>query len=100
MRQAPRAQLPSCLATTCPLSSAQLNSPQVLVRKGRAQHVTGRKLKVGDKVFHADILLDGEALDPPAPLVVALHKPVGYVVTTPDDENIPDPKVYDLLPYR
>lgn len=56
--------------------------------------------QVGEKACWGDILLDGEELDPPSPLVVALHKPVGYVVTSPDDENIPDPVVYDLLPYR
>jgi 16S rRNA U516 pseudouridylate synthase RsuA-like enzyme len=32
--------------------------------------------------------------------VVLLHKPVGYVVTSPDDERVTDPVVYDLLPYR
>ena len=29
-----------------------------------------------------------------------VNKPVGYVVTAPDDDKILDPKVYDLLPYR
>lgn len=48
----------------------------------------------------ADILLDDEPLDPPAPLTVLLHKPVGYVVTSPDDEKVLDPVVYDLLPHR
>lgn len=46
------------------------------------------------------ILLDDEELDPAFPMVLMLHKPVGYVVTAPDDERILDPKVYDLLPYR
>lgn len=52
------------------------------------------------QVRHAEVLLDGEQLDAPWPLGLLLHKPVGYVVTSPDDENVPDPKVYDLLPYR
>ncbi|GLI65502.1 hypothetical protein VaNZ11_009050 [Volvox africanus] len=73
---------------------------QVLVKKGRVTTRDGGQLKVGDKVCWGDVVLDGEALDPPSPLLVALHKPVGYVVTSPDDENIPDPVVYDLLPYR
>lgn len=46
------------------------------------------------------MLLDGEPLDPPSPLTVLLHKPVGYVVTSPDDERVLDPVVYDLLPHR
>jgi 16S rRNA pseudouridine516 synthase len=57
-------------------------------------------MQVGQKATAAEVLLDGEPLDPPAPLVVLLHKPVGYVVTSPDDENVLDPKIYDLLPYR
>lgn len=51
-------------------------------------------------MFHHDLLLDGEELDPAWPMVIAVHKPVGYVVTAPDDDKILDPKVYDLLPYR
>ncbi|GIL75870.1 hypothetical protein Vretimale_5580 [Volvox reticuliferus] len=73
---------------------------QMLVKKGRVTTRDGGKLKVGDKVCWGDVVLDGEDLDSPSPLLVALHKPVGYVVTSPDDENIPDPVVYDLLPYR
>lgn len=56
--------------------------------------------QVGDKVLPGQILLDDEELDPAFPMVLMLHKPVGYVVTAPDDERILDPKVYDLLPYR
>jgi 16S rRNA pseudouridine516 synthase len=48
----------------------------------------------------SEVLLDGEPLDPPSPLTVLLHKPVGYVVTSPDDERVLDPVVYDLLPHR
>jgi hypothetical protein len=55
---------------------------------------------VGEKVCHEEVVLDGEALDPPPPLTLLLHKPVGYVVTSPDDQRISDPKIYDLLPYR
>ena len=56
--------------------------------------------QVGDKVLHSDILLEGEELDAPFPVGVMVNKPVGYVVTAPDDDKILDPKVYDLLPYR
>ena len=55
---------------------------------------------MGDKVCWGDIVLDGEELDPPSPLLVLVNKPEGYVTTSPDDENISDPTVYDLLPYR
>jgi 16S rRNA U516 pseudouridylate synthase RsuA-like enzyme len=57
-------------------------------------------LQVGEKAFASQLLLNGEALDPPCPLTLILHKPAGYVVTSPDDEVVLDPKVYDLLPYR
>lgn len=40
--------------------------------------------------------IDGEALDPPAPLTLMLHKPAGY--TCSRDEA--GPLVYDLLPAR
>lgn len=40
--------------------------------------------------------LDGEALDPPAPLTLMLHKPAGY--TCSHDEA--GPLIYDLLPAR
>jgi hypothetical protein len=56
--------------------------------------------QVGEKVRAPEILLDEEPLDPPAPLTILLHKPTGYVVTSPDDERVLDPVVYDLLPHR
>ncbi|PNH11086.1 Ribosomal small subunit pseudouridine synthase A, partial [Tetrabaena socialis] len=73
---------------------------QTLVKKGNVTRRDGGKLKVGDKVCWGDVVLEGEELDPPSPMLVALHKPIGYVVTSPDDENITDPVVYDMLPYR
>lgn len=57
-------------------------------------------VQVGEKALASQLLLDGEALDPPPPLTLLLHKPVGYVVTSPEDEVVLDPKIYDLLPYR
>lgn len=56
--------------------------------------------QIGDKARASDVLLDDEPLDPPAPLALVLNKPVGYVVTSPDDERVLDPVVYDLLPHR
>ncbi|KAF6265883.1 pseudouridine synthase [Scenedesmus sp. NREL 46B-D3] len=61
---------------------------------------SGKPAKVGQKALAGQLLLDGEPLDAPPPLAIVLHKPTGYVVTSPDDENVADPKVYDLLPYR
>ncbi|KAG2440954.1 hypothetical protein HXX76_003807 [Chlamydomonas incerta] len=74
---------------------------QQMVKKGHVVRKDGGKLKVGDKVAWSDLELEGgEGLDPAGPLLLALHKPTGYVVTAPDDENISDSVVYDLLPYR
>jgi len=73
---------------------------QMLVKQGVATRSDGSRLKIGEKVVWSDVLLDGEPLDPPPPITLLLHKPVGYVVTAPDDDNVPDPKIYDLLPQR
>uniref|UniRef100_A0A383VHA8 Pseudouridine synthase RsuA/RluA-like domain-containing protein n=1 Tax=Tetradesmus obliquus TaxID=3088 RepID=A0A383VHA8_TETOB len=61
---------------------------------------SGKPAKVGEKALAGQLLLDGEPLDPAPPLAILLHKPTGYVVTSPEDENVTDPKIYDLLPYR
>jgi len=59
-----------------------------------------QKQQIGEKVRAADVLLDEEPLDPPAPLTILLHKPVGHVVTSPDDQKVIDPVIYELLPHR
>jgi len=53
-------------------------------------------LYADDRVAHAELRIDGEALDPPAGLALMLHKPVGYTCSTKDPGRI----VYDLLPPR
>lgn len=58
------------------------------------------RAQVGEKALPSQLLLDGEPLDPAPPLTLILHKPPGYVVTSPEDETVLDPKIYDLLPYR
>jgi 16S rRNA pseudouridine516 synthase len=73
---------------------------QAMVKKGVVRYVDGSKVKIGEKVQHNDILVAGEPLDGAYPLTIILNKPVGYVVTSPDDERVLDPTVYDLLPYR
>ncbi|KAF5832150.1 pseudouridine synthase [Dunaliella salina] len=73
---------------------------QMMVKKRRVL-AKGKPLKVGEKVLHADVTLDGEPLDPGFPFTLLLHKPVDYVVTSPEDKNIAGAStIYDLLPYR
>lgn len=69
---------------------------RALLRAGRVTHADGRALAEDDRVDHADIRIDGEAIDPPAGLVVMLHKPAGYTCSTSDPGRI----VYELLPPR
>ena len=68
----------------------------VMFREGRITDAAGEVLYADDRVAHADIRIDGEALDPPAGLALLLHKPVGYTCSTKDPGRI----VYDLLPPR
>ncbi|CDK97305.1 putative Ribosomal small subunit pseudouridine synthase A [Magnetospirillum gryphiswaldense MSR-1 v2] len=67
-----------------------------LLRDGRVRHADGRELVESDKVEHDDIRVDGEPLDPPAGLVIMLHKPAGYTCSSSDPGRI----VYELLPPR
>eukprot|EP00775_Hariotina_reticulata_P003328 gene3328-3605_t len=72
-----------------------------LVKQKRLLYASsGQPAKVGEKALAGELLLDGEQLDPAPPLTLLLHKPVGFVVTSPEDENVLDSKIYDLLPYR
>jgi 16S rRNA pseudouridine516 synthase len=56
----------------------------------------GSPLEVGDAFEHENVLVDGEALDPPPGSVLMLNKPVGYVCSTKGSSRL----VYDLLPDR
>lgn len=67
-----------------------------MFREGRITDPDGEVLYADDKVEHAAIRIDGERLDPPAGLVLMLHKPTGYTCSTKDPGRI----VYDLLPPR
>ncbi|MCX7557419.1 pseudouridine synthase [Xanthomonadaceae bacterium JHOS43] len=67
-----------------------------MFREGRITDPDGEVLYADDKVPHADIHVDGEPLDPPPGLVIAMHKPVGYTCSTRDPSRL----VYDLLPPR
>ena len=44
----------------------------------------------------ARMTVQGKPLDPPAPLTLMLHKPLGYVCSHKED----GPRIYDLLPPR
>ena len=67
-----------------------------MFREGRITDADGEVLYADDKVEPARIRVDGEPLDPPAGLVLMLHKPVGYTCSTKDPGRV----VYDLLPPR
>jgi 16S rRNA pseudouridine516 synthase len=67
-----------------------------LFREGRVTGPQGEVLYADDPVAHADVRIDGEPLDPPAGMVLMLHKPVGYTCSTRDRGRL----VYDLLPPR
>ncbi|WP_045738018.1 pseudouridine synthase [Xanthomonas sp. MUS 060] len=68
----------------------------LMFREGRITDADGDVLYADDQVPHAAIRVDGEVLDPPPGLLLALHKPVGYTCSTKDPGRI----VYDLLPPR
>lgn len=67
-----------------------------MFREGRITDAAGEVLYADDVVGHGDVRIDGEALDPPAGLVLMLNKPTGHTCSTRDAGRI----VYDLLPPR
>ncbi len=67
-----------------------------MFREGRITDASGEVLYADDKVEHAAVRVDGEPLDPPAGLVLMLHKPVGYTCSMKDSGRL----VHDLLPPR
>lgn len=69
---------------------------QRLIRSGAVTDKVGRPLSEGELPPHDQIRFRGEALDPPFPIAIALHKPDGYTCSSDD----PGSTVYDLLPER
>lgn len=67
-----------------------------MFREGRITDAQGEVLYADDQVDIDTVRVDGEPLDPPPGLFIALHKPVGYTCSTKDSGHI----VYDLLPPR
>lgn len=65
---------------------------------GRVTRADGRVVpSETERATHAELRVDGEPLDPTAPLTLVLHKPVGVVCSHDDDEGS---LVYGLLPPR
>lgn len=69
---------------------------QQMFRDGRITDAAGEVLYADDVRDLREVRLDGEPLDPPAGLVLMLHKPVGVTCSTKDAGRL----VYDLLPPR
>jgi len=67
-----------------------------LFREGRITDAAGDVLYADDQVAHAEVRIDGEALDPPQGLTLMLHKPLGVTCSTRDPGRV----VHDLLPPR
>ncbi len=73
----------------------------IFVRGGRIA-LYGTPVKKADQnILLSDVktgalTFDGESLDPPAPLVVMLHKPAGYTCSHDERGDL----IYDLLPAR
>lgn len=64
--------------------------------EGRITDANCEVLCADDRVEHGQIRIDNEVLDPPAGLVLMLHKPTGHTCSARDSGSI----VYDLLPAR
>lgn len=68
----------------------------LMFREGRITDASGEVLYADDRVEHHDVRLDGELLDPPAGMLLMLHKPTQYTCSTRDSGAV----IYDLLPPR
>jgi 16S rRNA pseudouridine516 synthase len=67
-----------------------------LFAAGRITDANGEVLYGDDVVEHEAVRLDGEPLDPPPGVVIAMHKPVDATCSMRD----PGRRVFDLLPPR
>ncbi|HLN23046.1 MAG TPA: 16S rRNA pseudouridine(516) synthase [Patescibacteria group bacterium] len=89
----PRVRLVKLLAN---LGYGSQKDVKAMIRAGRVTSATGEEFSADAQVEHAELLLDGAPLDPPAGVVLMLHKPCGYTCSTQDPGRI----VYELLPPR
>lgn len=69
---------------------------QRLIRAGTVTDINGKVLGENNVPPINQILFHGEALDPPSPLVIMLHKPDGFTCSSED----PGRTIYELLPER
>lgn len=69
---------------------------QAWCREGYITDRAGAPLRHDANVEPANVLFDGDELDPVAPLSLMLHKPAGYTCSTKDTGRL----VYELLPER
>jgi 16S rRNA pseudouridine516 synthase len=67
-----------------------------MFRAGRITDASGEVLYADDQVEHDQVRVDDEPLDPPAGLLIMLHKPLGYTCSTKDHGEL----IYELLPPR
>lgn len=67
-----------------------------LIRSGAVTQADGTPYKHKDSADPDAVRVNGESLDPLAPLVIVMHKPEGFTCSTED----PGETVYDLLPPR
>jgi len=67
-----------------------------MFREGRITDPDGEVLYADDKAEHAQIRIDGEPLDPPAGIILMMHKPLNVTCSRKDAGRV----VYDLLPPR
>lgn len=84
------------LRTLANLGYGSRRDVAALFREGRVTDAQGEVLYADDRVAHGDVCIDGEPLDPPAGLVLVLHKPVGHTCSTRDRGRL----VHELLPPR
>lgn len=69
-----------------------------LIADGRVELRDGTTLtNPGAAAIANQVLVDGEPLDHPGPLLVMLHKPLHYVCSHDEREG---PRAYDLLPHQ
>jgi len=67
-----------------------------MFREGRITNDADEVLYADDRIDPSHVRIDGEPLDPIAPLTLMMHKPIGYTCSHRDPGQI----VYDLLPSR
>jgi 16S rRNA pseudouridine516 synthase len=84
------------LRTIANLGYGSRRDVTALIREGRVTDAQGDILYADDEPRHDDVRVDGEPLDPPAGLLLMLHKPVGTTCSTKDRGRL----VHDLLPPR